>query len=114
MIRALAQQAKVIRLSTLQGLRLIEYRGDAMIGAYILPHSRLLVDFSREPQNGDVVVVLKDDKFTVRFYKCNEYNQWLVAANRRYADMIIAGADITLGVVIKVVTDSTLLRDFMF
>ncbi len=115
MVSTKATTHAVIRqLPGRQGLRLVEYKGDAMMGAHIVPNSKLLVDFSREPQNGDVVVVQRNNKFTVRFFKCNEHKRWLISANRKYADMLYDDADTSLAVVIKVVTDTTLLREYMF
>lgn len=98
-----------------QGLRLIEYNGDAMIGAHIVPHCQLLIDNTREPQNGDVVVVQRGSQFIVRFFKCNEHKQWLVSANRKYADMLFSDSDnFTLSVVVKVITDTGQLSQYMF
>lgn len=108
-----AQQA-VIRQMPQHGLRLIEYKGDAMTGAHIVPNAKLLVDTSRQPQNGDIVVVLRDNKFTVRFFKCNDHKRWLISANRKYADMLYDDdRGMQLAVVVKVVTDTTLLREYM-
>lgn len=109
-----AEQGIVRQLPRPEGLRLIEYRGDAMMGAHIVPNSKLLVDFSRTPQNGDIVVVKRNGKFTVRFFKCNDHKRWLVSANRNYADMLFdETAGISLAVVVRVITDTALLRDYM-
>lgn len=107
------QDAVIRQLPRPGGLRLVEYKGDAMMGAHIVPNSKLLIDFSRQPQNGDIVVVQRDNKFTVRFFKCNEHKRWLISANRKYADMLYDEADTRLAVVVKVVTDTALLRDYM-
>lgn len=108
------KEAIIKRMPQAKGLRLIEYKGDAMIGAHIVPHAKLLIDFSLEPQNGDIVVVQRDNKFTVRFFKCSEHKRWLISANRNCADMLFRdNTDIRLAVVVKVVTDTTLLRDYM-
>ncbi|MBO9570899.1 MAG: S24 family peptidase [Chitinophagaceae bacterium] len=108
------QEAIVRQLSRQSGLRLIEYKGDAMMGAHIVPHSKLLIDNTREPQNGDVVVVQRGSKFLVRFYKCNDHKQWLVSANKNYADMLFSHtSDIDIYVVIKVITDTSLLSQYM-
>lgn len=114
MVTKKKEQAVIRKLPATAGLRLIEYKGDAMTGAHIVPKSKLLVDFSREPQNGDVVVVQRDNKFTVRFFKCNEHKRWLISANRKYADLLYDADDTQLAVVVKVVTDTVLLRAYMF
>lgn len=114
MLSKTAKEAVIRQLPRPGGLRLIEYKGDAMTGAHIVPNSKLLVDFSREPQNGDIVVVKRDNKFTVRFFKCNEHKRWLISANRKYADMLYDDANTSLAVVVKVVTDTRLLKDYMF
>ena len=108
-------EAVVRQLSAPRGIRLIEYKGDAMIGAHIVPNCKLLIDNTREPQNGDVVVVQRGSQFIVRFFKCNDNKQWLVSANRKYADMIFDDADnLKLFVVVKVVTDTEHLSQYMF
>lgn len=109
-----AKQAVIRQLPPPDGLRLIEYRGDAMMGAHIVPHSKLLIDASRQPQNGDIVVVQRGKQFTVRFFKCNDHKKWLVSANRKYADMLFdEAAGITIYVVVKVITDTSLLTHYM-
>jgi SOS-response transcriptional repressor LexA len=114
MVGTTTQGAVVRQLPARQGFRLIEYKGDAMTGAHIVPNSKLLLDFSREPQNGDIVVVQRGSKFTVRFFKCNEHKRWLISANRNYADMLYDDdTDTQLAVVVKVVTDTVLLRGYM-
>lgn len=107
-------EAIIRQLPAPQGLRLIEYKGDAMIGAHIVPHCKLLIDNTREPQNGDVVVVQRGSQFTVRFYKCNEHKQWLVSANRKYAAILFDHSAMQISVVVEVVTDTSLLRPYMF
>lgn len=107
------QEAVVRQLPAPAGPRIIEYKGDAMIGAHIVPHCKLLIDNTREPQNGDVVVVQRGSQFIVRFYKCNDHKQWLVSANKKYADMLFDDTAMDIYVVVEVVTDTRLLRDYM-
>ena len=90
--------------------RVFQFTGDSMMNAHIVPHSKLLVDTEREPQNGDVVVVEIGKKFTVRFYKYNEHKKWLLSANRKYADMIFDHSVHRISVVIQVITDASELR----
>jgi SOS-response transcriptional repressor LexA len=59
------KEAVVLQLPR-RGYRLFDFTGDAMMGAHIVPNSKLLVDTERMPQNGDVVVVEIGRKFTVR------------------------------------------------
>jgi DNA polymerase V len=76
---------------------------DAMVDAAIVQGAILAVDRSATPRNGDIVVASVEGKFTVRYLQRNEYKSKLIAANRKYAD-IVMNNDITIfGVVVSVV-----------
>lgn len=86
---------------------LIECTGNSMVGAFIPPRARLLVDKSITPQNGDIVVAEWNGEFTVKFLKKNDYRCWLIAANRSYPDIEIRGEQElrVWGVVTAIITD---------
>ena len=80
---------------------------DAMVDAAIVQGAILAVDRAVTPRNGDIVVASVEGKFTVRYLQMNEYKSKLIAANRKYADILI-NSDITVfGVVVSVVMQMT-------
>ena len=86
---------------------IMKAEGDSMINAFIPHHTKLLVDRSITPQNGDIVVAVVNDGFTVKFLKKNERKAWLVPANSKYREMeITPEMEVTIwGVVIHIITD---------
>ena len=80
---------------------------DAMIDAAIVRGAILAVDRSVSPRNGDIVVASVDGKFTVRYLQRNEYKSKLIAANKKYADIIMNSDMIVFGVVVSVVMQMT-------
>ena len=55
-----------------------------MINAFIPPNSKLLVDRSITPKNGDIVLASVNGEFMVKFLKKNEFKCWLCPANSKY------------------------------
>jgi DNA polymerase V len=94
---------------------LIESSGDSMMGAFIPPRARMIVDRSLIPVNGDIVVALLNGEFTVKFFKKNDHRCWLVPANSKYPEIrITADMDMQVwGVVTHVITDTRDLRSCM-
>ena len=80
---------------------------DAMVDAAIVPGAILVVDRSVNPKNGDIVVADVDGKFTVRYLQTNEYKSKLIAANRKYADIVMNNEITVFGVVVSVVMQMT-------
>lgn len=91
-----------------QATFLIESTGDSMTGAFIPPKAKLVVDRSRTPQNGDIVLAVLNGEFTVKFLKKNDFTCWLIPANRKYPELKITEAmEFTVwGVVTAIVTDT--------
>jgi DNA polymerase V len=80
---------------------------DAMMDAAIVQGAILAVDRAIIPRNGDIVVASVEGKFTVRYLQRNEYKSKLIAANRRYADIVINNDITVFGVVVSVVMQMT-------
>ena len=80
---------------------------DAMVDASIVHGAILAVDRSVTPRNGDIVVASVEGKFTVRYLQRNEYKSKLIAANKKYADIIMNSDMIVFGVVVSVVMQMT-------
>ena len=78
-----------------------------MVDAAIVRGAILAVDRAVNPRNGDIVVASVDGKFTVRYLERNEYKSKLIAANKRYADIVMNGDMIVFGVVVSVVMQMT-------
>lgn len=76
---------------------------DAMIDAAITKGAILAVDRSINPRNGHIVVATVEGKFTVRYLQKNEYRVKLIAANRKYADILMTPEMTIFGVVVSVV-----------
>jgi DNA polymerase V len=76
---------------------------DAMVDAAIVQGSILAVDRSLTPRNGDIVVASVEGKFTVRYLQRNEYKSKLIAANKKYADIVMNSEVTVFGVVVSVV-----------
>jgi DNA polymerase V len=86
-----------------------------MMGAFIPPRARLLVDRSLTPVNGNIVVAVLNGEFTVKFLRKNEHICWLVPANSKYPEIKISeDMDMQVwGVVTYIITDTQDLRKCM-
>jgi DNA polymerase V len=76
---------------------------DAMVDAAITKGALLAVDRAVVPRNGHIVVASVEGKFTVRYFQKNDYKAKLIAANRKYADIIMTPEMTIFGVVVSVV-----------
>lgn len=76
---------------------------DAMIEAAITKGAILAVDRSIIPRNGHIVVATVEGKFTVRYLQKNDYKTKLIAANRKYEDIVMNNDMTIFGVVVSVV-----------
>ena len=76
---------------------------DAMIDAAIVKGSILAVDRAVTPRNGDIVVASVEGRFTVRYLQRNDYKSKLIAANKKYADIVMNNDMTVFGVVVSVV-----------
>lgn len=94
---------------------LVESSGDSMMGAFIPPRARMIVDRSLTPVNGNIIVAILNGEFTVKFFKKNDYRCWLVPANSKYPEIrITADMDMQVwGVVTHIITDTQDVRSCM-
>jgi DNA polymerase V len=65
---------------------LIRVEGESMIDAGIFPDDLLVVERGNEAQNGDIVVALVGERFTVKRLCRNPGRLWLISANARQPD----------------------------
>ena len=72
-------------------------RGDAMIGAGILPGDVVVLEF-REARNGEVVAALLDGETTLKRYVVQRGRPFLKAENPRFKDLIPAHELVIQGV----------------
>jgi DNA polymerase V len=63
---------------------LIRVEGESMIDAGINHGDLLVVERGKEARNGDVVIALIADQFTVKRFRRYRGNLWLVPANKDY------------------------------
>ncbi|MDA3145978.1 translesion error-prone DNA polymerase V autoproteolytic subunit [Leucobacter sp. UCMA 4100] len=68
---------------------IVRVAGDSMVGAGISDGDELIVDRSKEPQYGDVVIAMLDGDLTVKRLQRTEAGVVLCAANPRYPDIIV-------------------------
>jgi len=64
---------------------LLKVSGDSMIDAGILPGDLVIVDRSRTPKNGDVVVADVDGAWTIKHFRRQGETVTLMPANAKYA-----------------------------
>jgi DNA polymerase V len=65
----------------------VRIQGDSMTGAGIFPDDIAVVDRSKSPTNGCIVLALLDGAFTVKRFRRRGDRMWLQAENKDFADM---------------------------
>lgn len=63
--------------------------GDSMIGAGIFADDILVVDKSAEPQNGDIVIAILNNEFTVKRLEKSDSHVELKSENPNYPSIVI-------------------------
>lgn len=66
---------------------LLRVKGDSMIGAGIYEGDLVVVDRSRQPKEGDIVVGVLDSEFTLKRLKRDKGKYYLQAENPDYPDL---------------------------
>jgi len=72
-----------------QNLFALQVRGDSMIDAGILQGDHVIVQKQDTARAGDIVVALLDDEATVKYYRPQRDRIELVAANPKYAPIVV-------------------------
>lgn len=70
-----------------QASYLLKVNGDSMIGAGIVEGDMVIVDRSRTPKSGDIVVANVDGDWTMKYYVKRSERIFLRAANKKYPDI---------------------------
>jgi repressor LexA len=63
---------------------LLKVSGDSMKDAGILPKDLVIMDRSRRPQNGDIVIAEVDGEWTMKYFQKKGKDITLIAANPKY------------------------------
>jgi repressor LexA len=95
-----AQSANV---SKTHGTFALRVRGDSMIGAHILDGDLVILEQSKEVQNGDIVAALIDGETTLKRYVVDRGRPYLKAENPRYPNLIPARELKIQGVMVSLV-----------
>jgi repressor LexA len=77
-------------ISKNRGTFALRVRGDSMIGAHIVDGDIVILEDSKEVQNGDIVAALIDGETTLKRYVVEHGRPYLKADNPRYPDLIPA------------------------
>ena len=72
-----------------ENLFALQVRGDSMIDAGILQGDHVIVQKQESARPGDIVVALIDDEATVKYYRPHQDRVELVAANQKYAPIVV-------------------------
>src|SRR5262245_14416314 len=72
-----------------ENLFALQVRGDSMIGAGILQGDHVIVQKQETARPGEIVVALIDDQATVKYYRPQRDRVELVAANEKYAPIVV-------------------------
>lgn len=81
---------------------ILKVQGDSMIEAGIMPGDAVLVDRSRTPKSGDIVIAEIDDGWTMKYLRGEGQKAYLMPANKKYKpiypknELVIAAVVITV------------------
>jgi repressor LexA len=81
----------------------LRVQGDSMIGAHILDGDIVILEDSKEVQNGDIVAALIDGETTLKRYVMEHGRPYLKAENPRYPNLIPARELKIQGVMVSLV-----------
>ncbi len=95
-----AQSANV---SKNRGTFALRVRGDSMIGVHILDGDVVILEQSKDVQNGDIVAALIDGETTLKRYVVEHGRPYLKAENSRYPNLIPARELKIQGVMVSLV-----------
>lgn len=86
-----------------RGTFALRVQGDSMIGAHILDGDVVILEATKEAQNGDIVAALIDGETTLKRYLVERGRPYLKAENPHYPDLIPARELKIQGVMISLV-----------
>jgi repressor LexA len=95
--------ARSANVSKTHGTFALRVRGDSMIGAHILDGDLVILEQSKDVQNGDIVAALIDGETTLKRYVVDRGRPYLKAENPRYPDLIPARELKIQGVMVSLV-----------
>jgi repressor LexA len=86
-----------------RGTFALRVRGDSMIGAHIVDGDIVILEESKEVQNGDIVAALIDGETTLKRYVIEHGRPYLKAENPSYPDLIPARELKIQGVIVSLI-----------
>lgn len=95
--------ARSANITKSRGTFALRVRGDSMIGAHILDGDIVILEDSKDVQNGDIVAALIDGETTLKRYVVERGRPYLKAANPRYPNLIPARELKIQGVMVSLV-----------
>ena len=95
--------ARSANVTKSRGTFALRVRGDSMIGAHILDGDIVILEDSKDVQNGDIVAALIDGETTLKRYVVERGRPYLKAANPRYPNLIPARELKIQGVMVSLV-----------
>ena len=95
--------ARSANISKSRGTFALRVRGDSMIGAHIVDGDIVILEGSKDVQNGDIVAALIDGETTLKRYVVEHGRPYLKAENPRYPNLIPARELKIQGVMVSLV-----------
>lgn len=95
--------ARSANISKSRGSFALRVRGDSMIGAHIVDGDIVILEGSKDVQNGDIVAALIDGETTLKRYVVEHGRPYLKAENPRYPNLIPARELKIQGVMVSLV-----------
>jgi repressor LexA len=95
--------ARSANISKNRGTFALRVRGDSMIGAHIVDGDIVILEGSKDVQNGDIVAALIDGETSLKRYVLEHGRPYLKAENPRYPDLIPARELKIQGVMVSLV-----------
>jgi repressor LexA len=90
-------------ISKNRGTFALRVHGDSMIGAHILDGDIVILEDSKDVQNGDIVAALIDGETTLKRYVTEHGRPYLKAENPRYPNLIPARELTIQGVMVSLI-----------
>ena len=95
--------ARSANISKSRGTFALRVQGDSMIGAHIVDGDIVILEDSKDVQNGNIVAALIDGETTLKRYVVEHGRPYLKAENPRYPDLIPARELKIQGVMVSLV-----------